>query len=198
LTIPGIGPLTATALVAAVSDAMPVPEVELQPHDGTDDCALFADSGVEPASADSWLGTQSGVADTFATTITDPDQLAPYIGTGTVSFAWAPSSDSQINQPSEWTIVFLASGAGEATIVYDYVPLSEPPQPPPDEEEPPADCIPVEEADGSESDEELCPTSTTTPPLPSTGGPSPLLVALAGLLLILGALALSARRFAVR
>lgn len=136
-----------------------------------DDCDAFVESGTPPASADSELVSQSGVVDTFATTIIDPAQLAPYIGTGTVGFDWAPSSASNLSQPSEWTIAFLAAGAGEASVSYEYTPGENPPQPPPPEL--PELPEPPEAPEAPET-------------LPNTGGPQGWLVALAGLLLMTG------------
>lgn len=200
----------AGGIVATASGSMPVPETTLQPSDGGDDCSVFESTGTPPSTPDSELISQSGVVDTFSFTTTDPDQLAPYVGTGTVSFDWAPTSASDINQPSEWTIVFLADGDGEARITYEYTPDNPPSPPPPTSTEetapppappsPPATCIPQGATvadDVSEADTEFCPISTTTE-LPSTGGPSPWPVALAGLLLVIGAVLLSMRRMAMR
>jgi LPXTG-motif cell wall-anchored protein len=171
-------------VVADVAGSMPVPQLTLQPSDGGDDCQAFVDSdrATEPASADSVLTSQSGVVDTFSTTITDPEILALYTGTDTVPFDFVPGSESTINQPSEWTIAFLADGSGEASIQYEYA-----------ENETPATPEPPEPTE----------SSGTTPPgdsapdgeLPNTGGPGAWWLAVGAALVALGGGALAVRRY---
>lgn len=168
----------AGGVVATASDTMSVNEDPLTGFDGTDDCAAFADGGPAPTGGDSSITSQAGVVETFSETITAAEQLAPYIGTGTVGFDWAPTSTSNVGQPSGWTIVFLASGDGEARITYEYTPGENPPEPPPvNPPEPP-------------------PVNPPEPPdtLPNTGGPNEALVALAGLLLMIGGGLIALRR----
>lgn len=162
-------------IVADVAGTMPVPELTLAEGDDTDDCTAFVEEGVVPASDDSELTSQSGVVDTFSTTITDPAVLELYTGTGTVPFSYEPSSNAEINQPSEWTIAFLAAGAGEATIQYEYDEEGPPPSSPPPDNNPPPDDPPSGGA------------------LPDTGGPGSWWLALAGALIAAGGGALVVR-----
>ncbi|HWJ66637.1 MAG TPA: choice-of-anchor E domain-containing protein [Nocardioides sp.] len=115
-------------LVANTSGAMSVPGSELSSFDGTDGCADWLDAGGDPATdpvgANSTLTTGSDT-DTWSTSITDADALAPYVGTGTVGFDYTAASASDLAQPSEWTLVFLASGAGEVNVTYTYEPGGE-------------------------------------------------------------------------
>lgn len=110
-------------LVANTSGAMAVPGTELAPNTGTDGCADWEASGDDlntpPAGANSIL-TAGTDTDTWSETITEEAALAPYTGTGTVGFDYDASSLSNLSQPSEWTLVFLASGVGEVSVTYTY------------------------------------------------------------------------------
>lgn len=122
--VSGAAPLTfAGDVVAETSGAMAVPALELAPNPEIDGCAAWEEGGGDPntppAGANSQL-TAGSDSDTFSTTITDEAALAPYVGTGTVGFDYTASSASNLSQPSEWTLVFLASGAGEVNVTYTY------------------------------------------------------------------------------
>ncbi|MFW6868751.1 choice-of-anchor E domain-containing protein [Nocardioides sp. CPCC 206347] len=122
--VSGAAPLTfAGDVIAQTSGAMAVPAVELPPNEGSDGCSAWLEAGADPntppAGANSSL-TAGSDSDTFSTTITDEAALAPYTGTGTVGFDYTASSASDLAQPSEWTLVFLASGAGEVNVTYTY------------------------------------------------------------------------------
>lgn len=177
----------AGGVVANATGAMAVPELDLAASDGGDDCDTFVDSGSAPGSADSQLTSQSGVVETFSETVTDPSQLAPYVGTGTVGFDWSPASASNVSQPSEWTIAFLARGAGEATVVYEYTPtdVSGTGSQSPTE----ASQAPIESSQSPTEDSQQSPGM-----LPDAGGPDGWLVALAGLLLMAGGSLIVLRR----
>lgn len=112
-------------LVANTSGAMAVPGSEMPANTGTDGCADWldagGDAGTDPAGANSTL-TAGTDTDTWSASISDAAALAPYIGTGTVGFDYEAASASDLAQPSEWTLVFLASGAGEVTVTYTYEP----------------------------------------------------------------------------
>lgn len=132
----GEAPLTfAGGVIAQTTGSMDVPAVDLPAFAGTDGCADWEGAGGDPATdpvGDNSILFSGSDSDTFATTITDPAALAPYIGTGTVDFSYDPDSASTIGQPSEWTIVFLASGSGSARISYTYTPRTPPPRAQPD------------------------------------------------------------------
>lgn len=197
-TVSGEAVLTfAGGVVVTAEDSMPVPVLNLAASDGGDDCAAFVESGTPPASPDSALISDSGVVDSFSSTLTDEAALAPYVGTGTVDFDWSPSSASDLNQPSEWTIAFLAGGEGEATIVYEYTTSENPP--PPETTEPSKGVGGIQATSGA-GGAGITPQAPTVavgaPPaaLPDTGGPYDWLVVLAGLLLMTGGGLIALRR----
>ncbi|KRA39215.1 MULTISPECIES: choice-of-anchor E domain-containing protein [unclassified Nocardioides] len=122
--VSGAAPLTfAGDLVAETSGALAVPALELAANTGTDGCAAWLEAGgdpnTQPAGANSRL-TAGTDTDTYSATITDEAALAPYTGTGTVGFDYDATSASDLAQPSEWTLVFLASGEGEVSVTYTY------------------------------------------------------------------------------
>lgn len=166
--VSGAAPLTfAGDLVVQTSGAMAVPALELAPNAGTDGCAAWQEAGgdpnTQPAGANSQLTTGSDI-DTYSTTITDQAALAPYTGTGTVGFDYTATSASDLSQPSEWTLVFLASGQGEVSVTYTY-----------DE----GDVGGIVDSDGD---------------LPNTGGPDGWLVPLGAGLVLAGAGLVMVRR----
>lgn len=112
-------------LVANTSGEMAVPGGEMPANTGIDGCADWldagGDAGAPPAGANSTL-TAGSDTDSWSASISDAASLAPYIGTGTVGFGYEAASASDLAQPSEWTLVFLASGSGEVTVTYTYEP----------------------------------------------------------------------------
>lgn len=162
-------------LVADASGALAVPALELPANPGVDGCADWEDAGGDPnsppAGANSNL-TVGSDSDTWSETITDEAALAPYTGTGTVAFDYEASSMSNLSQPSEWTLVFLASGSGEVSVTYTYDAVGGI-----DEEQPPG----------------VGGVSVSTG-LPSTGGPDGWLVPLGVGLVLVGAGLVMVRR----
>lgn len=110
-------------VVAEGTGQFTVPAIELAASEGLDGCDAWEGAGgdpeVAPDGANSQLVTDSA-SDSWSTTLTDAAQLAPYIGTGTVGFDYEASSLSDLAQPSEWTLVFLAGGEGEVSVTYTY------------------------------------------------------------------------------
>ncbi|WP_182378778.1 choice-of-anchor E domain-containing protein [Nocardioides sp. WS12] len=166
--VSGAAPLTfAGDVVAQTSGAMEVPALELAANGGTDGCSAWEEAGGDPNTAPAGANSQltaGSDSDTFSTTITDEAALAPYVGTGTVGFDYTASSASNLSQPSEWTLVFLASGAGEVNVTYTY-----------DE----GDVGGIDEGDGD---------------LPNTGGPDGWLVPVGAALVLAGAALVMVRR----
>lgn len=177
--VSGSAPVTFPAdVVSNATGSMTIPDTTLEPFDHTDDCQAWLESGTEPASSDSVLFSETDV-DTFTETLTDAADIAEYIGPGTVQYSFESSSDSAIGQPSEWTIIFLASGSAELSLSYTFEPT---------------------EVAGASTTTTPETTTTTTPAvvpaaLPRTGpGDSGWLVAVAGLLVISGTALVSAGR----
>lgn len=161
-------------LVASTAGSMPVPGTELTANAGTDGCSAWqsagGDPGAQPAGTNSMLESGSSTDD-WASTITDKAALKPYIGTGTVGFDYGASSASNLSQPAEWTLVFLASGTGKVDVTYAYEPGGVGGQAP----------------DGG--------VDAAGSGLPDTGGPNGWLLALGGGLVVAGgALTVTMRR----
>lgn len=106
-------------IVANLEGDTPVPEFTASANQGGDPCQDWLDNGTEPSSTDS-VRFSASLDDTWSRTVTNATKLKPYIGTGQVDYDYAASSASNLGQPSEWTIIFLASGAGEVSIRYEY------------------------------------------------------------------------------
>ena len=110
--------------VANAKGALTVPALDLAAG-GPDGCAGWLDAGGNPSAgpggANSAL-TAGSDSKSWSRILTDPAALKPYIGTGTVGFDYDASSASDLAQPAEWTLVFLAAGQGRATVSYVYEP----------------------------------------------------------------------------
>lgn len=181
--VSGTAPLEfAGEVVADTAGAMTVPAVELAASGGVDGCADWleagGDAGTPPAGANSTM-TSGSDTDTWSTTLTSVAQLAPYVGTGTVPFAYSAASASDLSQPSEWTLVFLASGEGQASIRYTYLPDEIAPE---KETNPP----PKDNGDGE--------VGGVSEELPDTGGPPAWLVPLGAAMVLAGAGVVVTRR----
>ena len=110
--------------VANARGSLAVPAVDLAAA-GPDGCAGWLEAGGDPATgpggANSAL-TAGTDTKTWSAILTDQADLAPYIGTSTVGFDYDASSASDLAQPAEWMLVFLAAGQGKATVTYVYEP----------------------------------------------------------------------------
>ena len=107
-----------------------VDPVSVGPSDGTADCdAEFdADAGRFPqvVEADDVTYFQdSGEASNVATLTAESD-MAPYVGTGTVSVAYTPGSDTELALPAQWDTVAVAQGQVVADVAYTYTPGAAP------------------------------------------------------------------------
>ncbi|WP_164545228.1 choice-of-anchor E domain-containing protein [Antribacter gilvus] len=179
-SVSGLAPVTfAGDIVATATGAMDVPGGELTASTGADACSDWLETGTVPTASDSFYYTETDVSP-FSETLTDPAQLALYTGTGTVPFSYEASSMSDLAQPSEWTIIFLAGGSGSATISYVYEPAPVPTPSPTPSASPTPSVTPVAVAQ---------PTPPAVP-LPVTGGDVAKVVLVAGLLLAGGTAAL--------
>ncbi|MBM0125820.1 choice-of-anchor E domain-containing protein [Pimelobacter simplex] len=115
----------AGGVVAQADGALSVPAVDLQPNTGTDGCDAWQLAGGDPASQPAGANsrmTAGAQTDQWSATLTQPAQLTPYIGKGTVGFSYTSSSASNLAQPAEWTLVFLAGGSGRLSVTYTYTP----------------------------------------------------------------------------
>ncbi|NBH04286.1 choice-of-anchor E domain-containing protein [Amycolatopsis sp. SID8362] len=116
----GKAPITfAGNIVADATGAMDVPATTLAATSGVDSCTTWRQTGVKPTAPDSFYITEDDQWP-FSRAVSDPSILSMYTGTGTVPVSWEASSASTLGQPSEWTIIFQAHGAGRATIQYTY------------------------------------------------------------------------------
>ncbi|TWG92595.1 hypothetical protein L615_000700000020 [Nocardioides sp. J9] len=168
-------------LVASTAGAMTVPGEDMPANTGIDGCADWLDAGADPGSApagDNSTLTVGSDTDTWSASITEAADLAPYVGTGTVSFDYTAASASDLAQPSEWTLVFLASGEGEVTVTYTYEPGE-------------VGGICEENSNDPECDEG---GGGETAGLPDTGGPLGWLMPLGAGLVLAGAVLVMVRR----
>ena len=106
--------------------AVELPAGDLTAGNGSDDCTggFAADAGRFPApvsASDVAYAEDTGQASTTATLTASAD-LAPFIGTGTVTITHTPANDSELTVPAEWDAVSVATGTYEVAVTYTYTP----------------------------------------------------------------------------
>ena len=125
-TLDATFPGGANATVATVEAA--VDPVRLAASNGTADCLAGFDDATgrfpnEVDAADTVFLEDRDL--TFRSgTLTGSTAVAPFIGTGTVSVTFTPSSDTELVLPAEWDSLAAALGALQATVTYTYTPVS--------------------------------------------------------------------------
>ena len=101
-----------------------VPSTDLAPSNGGNDCAGGFDeaAGRFPASVtagDTVYFEQTDQADS-TDTLTDSDEMAPFIGSETIEVAYTPQSDTALTLPTDWDNVSVAQGQLQASVAYEY------------------------------------------------------------------------------
>jgi hypothetical protein len=118
------GANTTTATATAT-----LPGTNLEPANGTDDCAAgFADDTstfpVPVTASDVGYAEDTGAA-TNTQTLTG-SAVQAFVGTGTVTVAHTPDSDTELAVPPEWDAVSVAVGGYQVDVTYTYTPAPAP------------------------------------------------------------------------
>jgi LPXTG-motif cell wall-anchored protein len=104
----GANPTTASADAGLPTSSLPA-------SDGTDDCNTGFDATAgqftAPVTAPdtAYVERTGTAANTY--TLTSQSAVAPFVGTGNVTIAYTPQSDSQLAVPPEWDAVSVAVGS---------------------------------------------------------------------------------------
>ena len=110
---------------AAAAADEPVPATPLGASNGAADCANGYDAatGRFPAAvsaADTVFFQDANQATGGA--LTDASTMAPFVGTGTVTGVFTPTSDTDLDPPADFESLAVAQGQLQASVTYTYTP----------------------------------------------------------------------------